>query len=327
MLCSAAELQISDDHEGIIELPDDAPVGARYAEWAKLDDPVIEIGLTPNRPDCTGVHGVARDLAAADMGTFKDPAIKPVQGRVSLPGRGQARFRRDPLALPRLRAAARARGEERTVAGLAAAPAHRDRPAADQPARRYHQLHHLRPRPAAACVRRRQGARKPDGAPRPRRRNAARARRQDLRARRRDVRDRRRARGGIARRHHGRGGDRLLGDDHRRPDRVGAVGRHQYRAHRPQARRQFGRALPLRARRRSRLHAAGPRTRDPDGARSVRRRAVGHRRGGKSSRIGPRHRVSARRAEAAGRARCERDRDQSGARPPRLLGLGRAARA
>jgi phenylalanyl-tRNA synthetase beta chain len=85
MLCSAAELQISDDHEGIIELPDDAPVGARYAEWAKLDDPVIEIGLTPNRPDCTGVHGVARDLAAADMGAFKDPAIKPVKGAFPCP--------------------------------------------------------------------------------------------------------------------------------------------------------------------------------------------------------------------------------------------------
>ncbi|MGZ8309565.1 MAG: phenylalanine--tRNA ligase subunit beta [Rhodoplanes sp.] len=85
MLCSAAELQISDDHEGIIELPDDAPVGARYAEWAKLDDPVIEIGLTPNRPDCTGVHGVARDLAAADMGAFKDPPIKPVKGEFPCP--------------------------------------------------------------------------------------------------------------------------------------------------------------------------------------------------------------------------------------------------
>ncbi|MGZ9089876.1 MAG: YtpR family tRNA-binding protein, partial [Rhodoplanes sp.] len=85
MLCSAAELKISDDHEGIIELPDDAPVGARYAEWAKLDDPVIEIGLTPNRPDCTGVHGVARDLAAADMGTFKDPAVKPVKGEFPCP--------------------------------------------------------------------------------------------------------------------------------------------------------------------------------------------------------------------------------------------------
>jgi phenylalanyl-tRNA synthetase beta chain len=80
MLCSAAELQISDDHDGIIELPADAPVGKGYAEWAGLGDPVFEINLTPNRPDCTGVHGIARDLAAADMGKFKDPGIKPVKG-------------------------------------------------------------------------------------------------------------------------------------------------------------------------------------------------------------------------------------------------------
>jgi phenylalanyl-tRNA synthetase beta chain len=80
MLCSPFELQISDDHDGIFDLPADAPLGARYAEWAHLDDPVIEINLTPNRPDCTGVHGIARDLAAADMGTLKEVPIKPVAG-------------------------------------------------------------------------------------------------------------------------------------------------------------------------------------------------------------------------------------------------------
>src|SRR3954467_343104 len=80
MLVSEFELQLSDDHEGIIDLPADAPVGENYAKWAGLDDPVIEIKLTPNRPDCTGVHGIARDLAAADMGTFKNPPIKQVPG-------------------------------------------------------------------------------------------------------------------------------------------------------------------------------------------------------------------------------------------------------
>ena len=85
MLCSGAELQISEDHAGIIELPDDAPVGVPYAEWAKLDDPVIEIGLTPNRPDCAGVNGIARDLAAAGMGTFKDAPIEPVKGKFPCP--------------------------------------------------------------------------------------------------------------------------------------------------------------------------------------------------------------------------------------------------
>src|SRR6516162_2959141 len=85
MLVSEFELQISDDHEGIIELPADAPVGTGFAQYAKLDDPVIEINLTPNRPDCTGVHGIARDLAAADMGKFKDPAVKQIKGEFPCP--------------------------------------------------------------------------------------------------------------------------------------------------------------------------------------------------------------------------------------------------
>jgi phenylalanyl-tRNA synthetase beta chain len=85
MLCSAAELQISEDHDGIMELPADAPLGAAYAEWAGVGDPVFEINLTPNRQDCTGVHGIARDLSAADMGKFKDPAIRPVKGEFPCP--------------------------------------------------------------------------------------------------------------------------------------------------------------------------------------------------------------------------------------------------
>src|SRR5437660_1539233 len=80
MLVSEFELQLSDNHEGIIDLPADAPVGENYTKWAGLDEPVIEVKLTPNRPDCTGVHGIARDLAAADMGKFKDPSIKRVAG-------------------------------------------------------------------------------------------------------------------------------------------------------------------------------------------------------------------------------------------------------
>src|SRR5579863_8654396 len=85
MLVSEFELQISDNHDGIIDLPEDAPVGESFAKYAGLDDPVIEINLTPNRPDCTGVHGIARDLAAADMGKFKDDAIKPVNGEFPCP--------------------------------------------------------------------------------------------------------------------------------------------------------------------------------------------------------------------------------------------------
>ena len=85
MLCSAAELQISEDHDGIMELPADAPIGAAYAQWAGIGDPVLEINLTPNRQDCTGVHGIARDLSAADMGKFRDPGIKPIKGEFPCP--------------------------------------------------------------------------------------------------------------------------------------------------------------------------------------------------------------------------------------------------
>src|SRR5512141_955982 len=85
MLCSAAELMISDDHEGIIDLPADAPVGKSYVEWAGASEPVIEINLTPNRPDCTGVSGIARDLGAASLGTLKDRAPRAVKGTFPCP--------------------------------------------------------------------------------------------------------------------------------------------------------------------------------------------------------------------------------------------------
>lgn len=85
MLCSAAELEISDDHEGIIDLPADAPVGMPYASYAQLDDPVIEINLTPNRPDCTSIHGIARDLAAAGLGKLKASAVPLVRGEGESP--------------------------------------------------------------------------------------------------------------------------------------------------------------------------------------------------------------------------------------------------
>jgi phenylalanyl-tRNA synthetase beta chain len=85
MLCSGAELEMSDDHDGILELPDAAPVGATYAEWASLDDPVIEIDLLPNRPDAAGINGIARDLAAAGLGKLKNKAVAPVAGGFSCP--------------------------------------------------------------------------------------------------------------------------------------------------------------------------------------------------------------------------------------------------
>lgn len=94
MMCSEKELEISDSHDGIIDLPEDAPVGTSFAAYAGLDDPIIEINLTPNRPDCTSIYGIARDLAAAGLGTLKTrpaPSFKvegetPVKVKLDLGG-------------------------------------------------------------------------------------------------------------------------------------------------------------------------------------------------------------------------------------------------
>ncbi len=85
MLCSSGELDLPGDSEGIMELPGAAPVGAVYPKWAGLDDPVIEINLTPNRPDAAGVAGIARDLAAVGLGVLKTGAPTPVEGSFPCP--------------------------------------------------------------------------------------------------------------------------------------------------------------------------------------------------------------------------------------------------
>ncbi len=85
MLCSERELMISDDHDGIIDLPADAPLGVRYIDYAKLNDPVIEIAITPNRPDALGVAGIARDLAARGLGKAITPEVEPVEGTFPCP--------------------------------------------------------------------------------------------------------------------------------------------------------------------------------------------------------------------------------------------------
>ena len=204
MLVSAAELEISDDHDGIIELPDDAPVGASYAEYDKLGDAVIDINLTPNRPDCTGVNGIARDLAAADVGTFKDRAPKPIKGEFPCPVSvtldfGQTHPLCPAFALRLVRGVKNGPSPEwlqKRLKAIGLRPINalvditnfitfdRGRP-----------LHVFDAKKVKGnlVVRRAQ-----------QRRAAARARRQDLHARQRHVRDRRRQRRRVARRHHGR---------------------------------------------------------------------------------------------------------------------------
>jgi len=81
MLCSNAELELSEDHDGIIELPENAPVGVKYVDYAGMDGVVFDISITPNRGDATGVYGIARDLAAFGLGTLKSTDFSPVPSR------------------------------------------------------------------------------------------------------------------------------------------------------------------------------------------------------------------------------------------------------
>ena len=85
MMCSIRELQLGDEHEGIIELPENAPVGAAFADYAQLNDPVFDVAITPDRSDCMGVRGIARDLAAAGMGSLKPLHVPQIAGAFASP--------------------------------------------------------------------------------------------------------------------------------------------------------------------------------------------------------------------------------------------------
>lgn len=84
MMCSVRELELGDEHDGIIELPDDAPVGTSFADYHGAS-PVIDVAITPNRPDCMGVFGIARDLAAAGLGTLKPIALPAFEAKGACP--------------------------------------------------------------------------------------------------------------------------------------------------------------------------------------------------------------------------------------------------
>jgi phenylalanyl-tRNA synthetase beta chain len=94
MMCSMRELELGEGHDGIIELPEDAPVGTAFADYHGAD-PVFDIAITPNRPDCMGVYGIARDLAAVGLGTLKPIAAPGIAGSFL------ARWR-SPRRMPRL---------------------------------------------------------------------------------------------------------------------------------------------------------------------------------------------------------------------------------
>ena len=153
MLCSARELKLGDDHSGIIELPAEAEVGTPAAKALGLEGPVIEIKLTPDRSDCFGVAGIARDLAAAGLGRLLQPRLHAGRRRRAAPGPAirldfpAGEEKACPLFVGRIDP----RRAQRPEPGLAAAPAEGDRAAADLGPGRHHQLPHLRPR-AGRCT-------------------------------------------------------------------------------------------------------------------------------------------------------------------------------
>ncbi|WDI33036.1 phenylalanine--tRNA ligase subunit beta [Hyphococcus flavus] len=95
MMCSVRELELGDDHDGIIEAPADAKVGDPVSAWLGANDPVIDFEVTPNRPDTNGVNGVARDLAAAGLGKLITPEPQPVKGEYESPQKVELRFPED----------------------------------------------------------------------------------------------------------------------------------------------------------------------------------------------------------------------------------------
>ncbi|MEM9590471.1 MAG: phenylalanine--tRNA ligase subunit beta, partial [Pseudomonadota bacterium] len=95
MMVSERELEISDEHTGIIELPSKCRIGSSAAKALSLDDAVFDIAITPNRPDCLGVRGVARDLAAAGLGKLKKDPVKPVKGTFDNPVPVKLEFDKD----------------------------------------------------------------------------------------------------------------------------------------------------------------------------------------------------------------------------------------
>ena len=161
MMCSEREMELSDEHEGIIELPS-GEVGQRFTDWLAQNDParvdpVIEIAITPNRPDALGVRGIALDLAARGLGTMKPAPEAHVEAHFPCPVDVTIDATTPRAGLRGLCRPADPRGHERPLAAMAAGPAARHRPAPDLGAGGHHQFLHLRPKPPAARLRRRQG--------------------------------------------------------------------------------------------------------------------------------------------------------------------------
>ena len=300
MLCSAAELELSDDHAGIIELPDDAPIGVAYARFVGLDDPVIDVAVTPNRPDAAGVAGIARDLAAAGLGSLKTPAPKSIPGAFDCPTQVHLDFApADKHLCPAFAL--------RLVRGVTNGPS---------PEWMQKRLRAIGLRPISALVDITNYITFDRG--RPLHVFDLAKVKGDLTVRRARagesvlaldgksypldesmVGHRRRERRRIDRWRHGRRAFRLRRDNPRRSDRKRALGPDKHRSYRPQARDRDRRPLPIRARRRSRILRARLRSRDRVRPFALRRRTFADGRGGRSVAAATFGRFPLRRSQAA----------------------------
>ena len=274
MILAEDELAIGIDHDGIMVLDDALAAGTPLADVLPIATDVLELEITPNRPDCLGVYGVAREvhaatgapLAPAPWSEDPHPAGDAIPGfRVEVAG---AR------AVPALhRAAVRGR-DDRPVAGVAEGAPDGRRPAPDQQRRRHHQLRDAAHGPADARVRRRPRGRRHAGrAPRRRRGDDDDARRRRAHARPRDVRDRRRRGADLDRRHHGRRALRGARQDDARADGGGDLERAEHPAHVDAARPAHGGVRPVREAAPARAGARGPGGRGAADGRAVRRAA------------------------------------------------------
>ena len=278
MMCSERELELSDEHEGIIELPAEmaARVGERYVDVMGLADPVIEVKLTPNRPDCTGVRGIARDLAAAGLGKLKpEPKLGKVEGDFDCPVAIKLEFAKETADACPVFAG-------RYVKGVKNGPS---------PAWLQARLKAVGLRPINALVDVTNYISQDRGRPlhvydADKLKGAVRARLgkdgekflgldgKEHAVDADHVRHRRRQRPARPRRRHRRRGLGLDRGDDERAHRVRLLRSAAHRRDRAQDRPRHRRALPLRARRRSGLRAAGPRSRDRHDREARRRRAL-----------------------------------------------------
>ena len=275
MILAEDEVAIGVDHDGIMVLDDALAAGTPLADVLPIATDVLELEITPNRPDCLGVYGVAREVHAATGAPLAPRAVvgrRRIRRGDAIPG--FAVDVRDPEPVPALhRAAVRGR-DDRPVAAVAEGAADGGRAAADQQRRRHHQLRDAADGPADARVRRRPRRRRDARrAARARRRDDDDARRRRAHARRRDGRDRRRRRADVDRRRDGR---RALGGPRRhdaRADGGGDLERAEHPAHVDAARPAHGGVRAVREAAPARAGARGPGGRDEADGRAVRRAA------------------------------------------------------